>query len=887
MNWPGARRDKRLSENQTELQFHLEAEIEDNIARGMSPEKAASAARRKLGNMTRIREDVFSMGKFSFLETSWRDVQYATRAMRKSVGFTLTAVLTLAIGIGGNTAVFTVIRAVLLKPLAYPDSQQLVRISVDGNGEEAGSGSVLPLRFKELKSSAQSFEAISAYLKVPESMSLSGSGAPEGISGARVAANFFQTLKITPIAGRSFLPEEDAPGGPNVMIISSALWSRRFGRDPQIVGKPTTLNGLAYTIVGVLPSDFAFPFTGIDVWVTRPTEWSVLPRRFWDITPLYVFGRVKPTATIKQTRAELRILDRQYVRAHPGNMDARSGLKLNVTPLQSQLVSGVGPTLWLLLGAIAFVLLIVCANIAGLLLARATARSREFALRAALGASRGRIVRQLLIESLVLATAGGLAGICLAIWLLRWARHVSALNVPGLALIRLDSSVLAFTGAICIISGILFGLVPALRISRRDLVSELRQSGAGAVWAVHQSRWVALSTRGMLAAAQISLSVVLLIGAALLMKSFIHLRSVDPGFESSRLLTAKIALPMAGYDSPEKRDAFFRELVRRVKDLPGVVDATVAMSIPTSSGWIGTNVLVQGQPVVDGSQQPTARLQSVTAGYFRTMRIPLRRGRYFTEEDSTSVTRAAVIVNESFVHRFWPTYPLGINPIGQHLREGVDHTGDMEIVGIVGDVHEEGLASTSGPEFFVPLVVHPPQIAYLAVRTARDPLSYAPAIRKAVLTIDRNEPVSDINTMDEILNATLGQRRVTLMLFSAFSAMALLLSIVGIYGIVAYSVEQRTQEVGIRTALGAQKGDILRLIVVQGLILAVIGIAIGSVGAFLLTRVMVHLLFNVSATDTVIFLLTPAVFVFVSVLASYVPARRAANIDPMIALRVA
>ncbi len=880
MNWPATRRDNRLSENQIELQFHLEAEIDDNIARGMSPEKASLSARRKLGNMTRIREDVFNMGRFSFLETSWRDVQYAIRAMRKSIGFSLTAILTLAIGIGGSTAVFTVVRAVLLKPLAYPDSQQLVRISVDKKGEEAGSGAVSPLRLRRLRNSARSFDAISAYLKLPESMSLSGHGAPEAISGARVAANFLQTLKITPIVGRSFLPEEDAPGGPDVMIISSGLWSRRFGRDPQIVGKPATLNGLAYTIVGVLPPGFAFPFTGIDVWVTRPTEWSVLPRRYWDITPLFVFGRLKPTATIKQTRAELRVL------ADPGNMDARSGVTLNVTPLQSQLVSGVGPTLWLLLGAIGFVLLIICANIAGLVLARATARSREFALRAALGASRGRIVRQLLIESLVLASVGGIAGICLAIWLLRWARHVSALNVPGVALIRLDGSVLAFTVAICFTSGILFGLVPALRISRRDLVNELRQSGAGAVWAVHKSRWVALSTRGMLATAQISLSVILLIGAALLMKSFVHLRSVDPGFEPSGLLTAKIALPMAGYDSAEKRDTFFRELVRRVKGLPGVVDATVAMSIPTSSGWIGTNVLVQGQPIVDGSQQPTARLQSVTAHYFRTMRIPLRRGRYFTEEDSTSVARAPVVVNESFVHRFWPAYPLGLSPIGQHLREGVDHTGEMEIIGIVGDVHEKGLASTSEPEFYIPLVVHSPQNAYLAVRTARDPISFAPAIRKTVLSVDGNQPVSDVNTMDHILNATLGQRRVTLMLFSAFSAMALLLSIVGIYGIIAYSVEQRTQEVGIRTALGAQKSDILRLIVLQGLLLAVVGVAIGSAGAFLLTRVMAHLLFNVSATDALIFLLTPMVFVLVSVLASYIPARRAAKIDPMIALRV-
>lgn len=766
MKWFGARRNDRLSENELELEFHLAAEIEDNVARGMSLEKARWLAKQKLGNTTRIKEELFSMSRFSPLETSWRDVQYAIRTMRKSIGFTATAVLTLAIGIGGNTAIFTVIRAVLLKPLAYPDSQRLVRISVDSNDQAAGSGSMSPLSFGELSNAARSVESITAYLKQPESMSLSGSGSPEAVSGARVAANFFQTLKITPVVGRSFLPGEDASGGPNVMIISSGLWSRRYGRDPRIVGKPAALDGLAYTIVGVLPSGFAFPFTGLDVWVTRPTEWSLLPRRFWSITPLFVFGRLKPAETIEQARAEFTLLDRQYVRAHPDRMGVRSRPKLNVTPLQSQLVAGVGPTLWLLLGAIGFVLLIVCANVAGLLLARATARAREFALRAALGASRGRIVRQLLVESLLLASGGGIAGICLAVGLLRWARHVSALNVPGLAPIQLDGSVLAFTGSACFISGILLGLLPALRISRRDLIGELRQSGAGAASAVRKSRWVLCSARGMLVTAQIALSIVLLIGAALLMKSFIQLRTVDPGFVPAGLLTAKIALPMATYDSAEKRDVFFRELVHHTEDLPGVMDAAVTMSIPMSSGWIGTNVLVQGQPVVDGSQQPSARMESVTPDYFHAMRIPLRRGRYFTEEDGASIGRAPVIVNESFVRRFWPAYPLGVSPIGQHLREGVDHTGDMEIVGIVGDVHEGGLESTTGPEFFVPLVVHTPQNAYLALRTTGDPLRYAHEIRRAVQSIDQNQPISDIKTMDEILDATLGQRRVTLMLLS-------------------------------------------------------------------------------------------------------------------------
>ena len=365
-----------------------------------------------------------------------------------------------------------------------------------------------------------------------------------------------------------------------------------------------------------------------------------------------------------------------------------------------------------------------------------------------------------------------------------------------------------------------------------------------------------------------------------------HLRAVDPGFEPAHVLTMQITLPAAEYDSDQKRVTFFRELVRRVEDLPGVVNATAAISIPTTSGWLGTNVLVEGQPMVDGSQQPTARLQSVTPGYFRTLRIPLRRGRYLTEKDATSSAQSGVVINESFARRFWPNYPSGVNPVGQHLREGIDHTRNMEIVGIVADVHEGDLTADSGPEFFVPIIVHPPQIAYLAVRTSRDPLGFVHVVRNAVLNVDRNQPVSDVRTMDDVLDSTLGQRRLTMILVSAFAGIALVLSLVGLYGVIAYSVAQRTQEVGIRKALGAQKGDILKLVLGQGLGLAITGVALGAGGAFLLTRVLTHLLFHVSATDPLTFMLTAFLFVLIALAASYIPAHRAAQIDPMSALRV-
>ncbi len=888
MRWPrNSRRARRLLDNNEELRFHLEAETQENVERGMSPEAADSAARRKLGNLTSIREEVYRMNSLALLETSWQDMRYALRGMRKNLAFTVTAILALALGIGGDTAIFTVIRGVLLQPLTYPNPAQLVRISIDDRRDNDRSGSLLPPRLKELRGTSRSFSAIGAYLKLSEDMSISGADGPQAVKGARVSANFFETLGVKPAIGRSFLPEEDAPATWRAMLISSALWRSRFGGDLQIAGKLVTLNSLPYSIVGVLPPGFSFPFTDTDVWVTRPTEWSVLPSRFWSfLTPLQTFARLRPQTTVRQAQTELDVLNRQYVRAHPDNMDSRPGLAIHVTLLQSQLIAGLRPTLWILFGAVTFVLLIACSNVAGLLLARSASRSREFALRAAVGAGTGRLVRQLLVESLVLAAGGGVSGILLAIWVLAGVKHVSELNMPGAAPIRLDGAVLVFTLSLSVLTGILFGLVPSWRTANGDLAAELRESGVGAKRGFPGRRtWVGVSLRGLLVIGQISLSLILLVGAALLMESFVRLRAVDPGFDPSGLLTMKVALPPAAYDTDRKRVVFFRELVRRLEAIPGVVNATVAMTLPTTRGWLGTNVLVEGQPVVDGSQQPNARLQSVTPGYFRTLRIPLRRGREFTERDNTSSAHSVAIVNESFARRFWPAYPLGLSPVGQHLQEGVDHTSPLEIVGIVADVHEADLNVDSGPEFYVPTATHAPQVAYVALRTAGNPLVAAAAARHAVMTVDKNRPVSDVRTMDDILAATLGQRRLTALLLSTFAAVALLLSLVGMYGAIAYSVAQRTQEVGIRRALGAQQRDILLLVLAEASALAFTGAVVGLTTAFLLAGIMKKLVFGVSATDPLTFVFTGLAFILVALAASLLPARRAARIDPMDALR--
>jgi predicted permease len=513
-------------------------------------------------------------------------------------------------------------------------------------------------------------------------------------------------------------------------------------------------------------------------------------------------------------------------------------------------------------------------------------RNREFAVRAAVGAGRGRLLRQLLTETLLLSVAGGAFGMLLAKWLVQVIAHLDALALPGVGEIRLDGMVLGFTVALSIATGILFGLFPSLKASRPDLAEELRVSGAAYGSAAPQSIF-GVTTRGLLVVAQISLSIILLIGATLLLKSFARLRQIDPGFQSAHVLTMKIALPPARYDTNLKKSTFFRELVRRVEGAPGVESAAVAMSLPTIAEWLGTNVSAEGQPPDDGdAKSPSARLQSVTPDYFRTLQIPLRRGREFTARDTAPDAPAAVIINESFARRFWPTYPRGRSPVGQHMREGIDRTGWIEIVGIVADVREGDLTAPVEPEFYVPTVIHAPQTAYLAVRTASDTLSLASTIRKQILAIDGSQPVSDIKTMDQVLEAALGQRRLTMWLLGSFAGVALLLAIIGMYGVIAYSVARRTQEVGIRRALGAQQADILRLVLRQGLALALAGVAVGIAGAFALTRVMQGLLFQVTATDPATFIGIAILFLIAALAASYIPARRAARIDPMAALRI-
>ncbi|HEY1947216.1 MAG TPA: ABC transporter permease [Bryobacteraceae bacterium] len=884
------RRSKRDAESARDLQFYLDTETEDNIARGMPPAEARAAARRKLGNPTLLREEIYHMHSLGVLETIWQDLRYSWRTLRQSPSFTLTAVITLALGIGANTAMFSVVRAVLLTPLEYHDPDRLVYFSMENPPKDARDITFSLPQFQEMKAAAKSFAGMGAYGH-PENITLSGIGEPEVLKGARVSANFLDVLGLPPTLGRSFLPEEDQRGGRPVAMISSALWKRKFGGDPLAIGKAITLDATSYTIIGVLPPNFEFPF-GSDIWLTRPSEWSMLPPRYWaTITVLSGFARLKPQVTLQQARAEMRVLYRQYVAAHPNPTNADPGLAMRTDLLKDRLTARARPMLWTLFGAVGFVLLIACANVASLLLARSTARSREFSLRAALGAGRGRLIRQLLAESLLLATAGGALGLLVAKCGMSALTRVNSvflrtgpesLFVPGMRDIQLDGLVLGFSVMLSIATGVLFGLFPSLQVSRPDLASMLRESGASAGHASRR-RLFGVTTRGLLVVSQIALSIVLLIGASLLIQSFARLHGVDPGFQPAHVLVAKIPLPLAHYDTDLKKSAFFRDLLPRLENLPGVSGAAIAQSIPTTR-LIGTNIFaVEGGPPPDHNDPAyQAAWQSVSPTYFHTLGIPLKRGRAFTERDNTPGAPPVAIVNERLARHIWP----GTNPIGRHFKEGYDKSvGWIEVVGVVADIHESGLDADAHTEFYIPPALHPPQTAYLILSTKGDPLRFANIIRSQVLAVDPNQPVSDVQTLESVLAATLGQRRLTMILLGSFAGMALLLALIGIYGIIAYSVAQRTQEVGIRRALGAHQSDILRLVLQQGLVLTLLGGALGIGGAFALTRIMKGLLFGVSATDPATFAGIALLFVAVALVASYIPARRAAQIDPMAALR--
>jgi len=799
-----------------------------------------------------------------------QDVRYSVRQLRKNPGFTLFAIVIMALGISATTAMFSVIDAVLLKPLAYRDPQRLVIL-----GKQ-----ITPVRFEEMKAGSRSYSGLGAYAGIIEEMALSGNGAPEVLNGARVSANFLQVLGIAPLRGRSFLDQEDKPGAPGVALISEKLWERRFGRDSKFVGKTINLAGTSHTVIGILPAGFQFPFAGLDVWVARPSELSRISVASRPISPtLRVFGRLKQQITVQQANAELVVLKSQYAAGHPGMLDAKANAPESLLPLKDEVVSDIRPKLWMLFGAVGLLLLIVCANVGGLMLARAMARHREFAVRVAIGAGRGHIIRQLLTDSILLASAGGALGIALAVVGLNAIRSVTFVDLPRAAEIHLDGFVLGFAVALSVLTGLVFGLAPSLIALRPDLADVLRGSSGGGA----SSRTGAhFGPRQLLVTGQVALSIVLLIGTTLLIESLAHLARVDPGFQTANLLTMHISLSPARYDTDEKQAVFYEQVVEQVESLPGVRSAAVSHTLPFT-GWGGAPVqLAQGQPM-KLNERPISIFQLITPKYFRTMSIPLKRGREFDAHDNLR-SAPVVIINESLARHFWPEYPGGTDPIGQRMLMG-NNRQPLEIVGISADIREVGKDEDPRLELYLPSAQAPNRSASLIVRTNSNPLTLAGAIQKQVLTIDPEQPVSDVATMDEVEESSEGQLRLLTMLLGGFAGVATLLATVGLYGVISYSVAQRTKEIGIRQALGAQRGDILALVVGQGLGLSVSGVFVGVCAACGLTRFLKDVLFEVGATDPGTFAAMAILFVLLASLASYIPARRATKVDPMVALR--
>ncbi len=654
------RRRKPVDDLAEEIRAHLELEEQENLESGMTPEEAHYAALWRFGNVPLAQERSREVWGWNRAETLWQDLRHGLRMLAKNPGFTTVAVLTLALGIGANAGLFTVIRSVLLKPLDYPDPNRLVEIS----------GGATSIRFEEMRSAFRSYSGVGAFRGGMETATLSGGAGPEVLNEARVSANFLRVLGVEPALGRSFLADEDTPGGPSVAMISAELWQRRFGGDPRVVGNTVALDATPHTIVGVLPPKFQFPFPGVDVWVTRPYFMMTA------LTPyLEVFGRLKPQVEIEQANAELAVLNRQYNLAHPGMLDSNAASDERVIPLKDSLVADVRPVLWMLFGVVGFVLLIACANVASLLLARAIFRTREFAVRAALGAGRGRLITQLLAESSLLAVAGGTLGVLLAKWSLSGITRMAALDLPRTGEIRLDGMVLGFALVLSMVTGVLFGLVPSVRASRPDLISALKAGGQEAPSDSPRRRALrssvpGLTPRGLLVAGQIALSMVLLIGATLLMKSLARLERVDPGFQPSNLLTMQISLPPSRYDTGWKKAAFFNDLARRVQSLPGVRSAAATLTLPLT-GFARTPVQLATQPPEPLDKRPLAIIQDITPAYFRTLGIPLRRGREFTAHDNLDSERVAII-DEKFARLFWPAYPSGPNPIGQLILSGAN-----------------------------------------------------------------------------------------------------------------------------------------------------------------------------------------------------------------------
>jgi predicted permease len=858
-----------------ELAFHLARRTDELIAAGLSPEDARREAETRFGDLDFTRtycrdEDVRREREArhtTMLDELRHDLVYALRSLRSAPGFAAVALLTLALGIGANTAIFSVVRGVLLAPLPFPESDRVVRIWHANRAANESKSVVSEPDYRDWVAGSRSFSALGAYWYQPggSGANLTGIGTPERLEGAYVTPGFFAALGTPAALGRTIRDEEAVVGNDRFMVLSHGLWQRRFGSDPSIVGRALTIDGAPYTVLGVMPPDFTFPADRLDFWIPLSTipedgigrgRWS----RFLDVV-----GRLAPGVTIDQAQSELTGVVRRVAERE---VEDRDWTDVTMLPVREALFGEVRRPLLVLGGAVAFVLLITCVNIASLLLARASARQSELAVRSALGAGRGRLLRQLVTESLLLAFLGGALGVALAYAGVRAFGAIGGAELPRASAIRIDGVVLAYAFAVSAAAGLVFGLLPALRATSQNLQGVLRAGARGTVGGTGQR------LRSTLVVVEVALAVVLVVGAGLALRSFARLLRVDPGFRAENLLTVKLSMSA----SEEQQYAYYTSLLERIAAIPGVQSVGAAKNLPLrGTGEPREHITIPGIGGREDRTDVRFNILHVSADYFRTMSIPLRAGRAFTPSDREGAP-VVVMVNEAFVRRYLP----GESGVGRALRFG---TLDVPIIGVVGDVRQRSLAEDAEPMVFIHYAQNLRSGLGIAIRTAGNPLAYTNAVRQAIWSINRDQTITSMETMSSILGTATARPRLLAMLLLLFGVMGLSLGALGIYGVLAYAVSQRRQEIGVRVALGATPQTVFGLIVRQGMRLAVIGVLAGVIGAFLLTRVMASVLYEVRPTDPVTFGTVIVVLLGTAFLASWLPARRALRIDPVQALR--
>ena len=868
------RRKRMLEDLDEDIRDHIARETQDNIERGMSPEEARYAAMRKFGNVTQVMEETREVWNFIWLGQLLQDIRFGLRMLRKNPGFTAVAVLTLALGIGANAAVFSVVYAVLLRPLPYKDPSSL--IVLNETTPMVGTVSVSYPNFLDWRNQSRTFSEMSAIRGV--GFNLAGVTQPENISGDAVSPNFLSLMGVRPFLGRDFDASEEKAGTPPVILLSYSLWQSHFGGDPNIVGRTIKLDDRSFTIVGVLPSNYRSldktdVMLPIGVWITDNSEDTKERGSRGD---LGVIGRLATGVSLTKARAEMEGIAARLAMEYPASND-RFGVALQ--PVRDAFVTDIRPAILVLFGAVMFVLLIACANVANLFLVRGASRTKEVALRIALGASRGRIISQMMTESFVLAVLGGVLGLALAVAGIGGMSRLIPVDMLSGATVNLNSAVLLFAAGVVMLAAFIFGLAPALHLTKPDVQSELKEGGRGASVGAGQKR-----LRAALATAEISLALILLVGAGLMMKSLYRLLAVDPGFRPDRVLKLEMDLRTHQYSKDPAVLNFWQQVLDKVRVLPGVEAAAVGTVVPLTDSHSRTDITMEGMAVPAPGNYPHPDVHIISPGFAATLGISLLRGRTFTDADDEKAPLVGII-NAMTARRFFPNE----DPIGKRFTFGHPSAKNAPkwctIVGVVGDTKLYGLANPARLEVYVPLRQDPASEMTLLVKSGANPAALTSAIREAVQSIDKDQPLFAISTMKELVSNSVATRRMTLVLLGLFSGLALVLGAIGIYGVISYSVAQRTHEIGIRMALGAPRRDVFRLVVGQGLKLAGIGIAIGVVAAFGLARLMSSLLYGISVTDFETFAGVSILLALVAFVACYIPARRAMRVDPIIALR--